>query len=53
MAYLESEGIGEYWGSPLTLSERDPHPSPLSHEMAARELMGTILHRLEAPATRR
>jgi len=37
--YLESHGIGEYVGSPLTVSAADPHPSALAHAMAAEVLL--------------
>jgi hypothetical protein len=33
---LEAEGIEDYLGSPLALSETDGHPSALAHEIAAR-----------------
>jgi hypothetical protein len=37
--YLESHGITEYLGSPLTVSATDPHPSALAHGMAAELLL--------------
>ncbi len=33
--FLREHGIDEYDGSPLTLSDEDPHPSPLAHELYA------------------
>jgi GDSL-like Lipase/Acylhydrolase family len=37
--YMRSHGIVGYAGSPLTMSATDLHPSPLSHELAAAELL--------------
>ena len=33
--YLDERGIKRYPGSELTVSEEDPHPSAIHHEMAA------------------
>ena len=33
--YMREHGIREYDGSVLTLSRRDPHYSPLAHELIA------------------
>ena len=37
-AYMREHGILRYVGSPLTVSAEDPHPSPLSHALAAAEI---------------
>jgi lysophospholipase L1-like esterase len=34
-AYMRARGIDRYIGSPLTVSARDAHPSPISHALAA------------------
>jgi hypothetical protein len=39
-AYMRAHGIDAYIGSVLTVSAQDPHPSPLSHAIAAAELIG-------------
>jgi hypothetical protein len=39
-AYMRAHGIAAYVGSVLTVSAQDPHPSPLSHGIAAAELLG-------------
>jgi hypothetical protein len=42
-AWLQAHGIAEYAGSALTVSATDLHPSPLSHEMAAGELLKAMV----------
>jgi hypothetical protein len=39
-AYMRAHGIDAYVGSVLTVSKEDGHPSPLSHGIAAAELLG-------------
>jgi len=39
-AYMRAHGIDAYAGSVLTVSAQDRHPSPLSHGIAATELLG-------------
>jgi hypothetical protein len=39
-AYMRAHGIEAYVGSVLTVSAQDGHPSPLSHGIAAAELLG-------------
>ncbi len=45
--WLEEHGESEYSGSPLTVSEKDSHPSALMHEMLADLLADRILERLD------
>lgn len=39
-AYMREHGIHTYVGSVLTVSAQDAHPSPVSHRIAAVELLG-------------
>ena len=39
-AYMRAHGIDQYVGSALTVSAQDPHPSPVSHGLAAAEIEG-------------
>jgi GDSL-like Lipase/Acylhydrolase family len=49
--YMRSHGITEYAGSALTVTAADLHPSPLSHELAAEELLRAMAEQgLVAPA---
>src|SRR5262249_15331211 len=41
-AWMRDHGVGAYAGSALTVSATDLHPSVLSHEMAASELLGAM-----------
>lgn len=40
--WLRARGVADYYRSPLTLSEIDPHPSPISHGMAAEALLAAL-----------
>ena len=45
--WLQEHGESEYRGSPLTVSDKDSHPSALMHEMLADLLADRILQRLD------
>ncbi|MGI9324180.1 MAG: SGNH/GDSL hydrolase family protein [Pseudomonadales bacterium] len=54
--WLKDHGAVEYSGSPLTVSQKDSHPSALMHELLAELLADRVLHSLEdcdelSPAT--
>jgi lysophospholipase L1-like esterase len=40
--YLEDRGLARYPGSELTVSDEDPHPSPIHHELAADALLRAL-----------
>ena len=43
--YLEEQGIEEYRGSPLALSDENMHPSVLGHRIAARVIYRRLCER--------
>jgi hypothetical protein len=52
--YLREQGIDSYLGSPLTVSDTDPHPSSLYHAILARVLARYLArHIIQDPATDR
>jgi GDSL-like Lipase/Acylhydrolase family len=51
-AYMRSQGIVEYAGSALTMSGTDLHPSPLSHELAAADLLKEMAEQGLVPPAR-
>ncbi len=59
---MEAQGIQDYLGSVLTISERDPHPSPMGHAVIAEciyehldraAVVGPPMRRIESSGERR
>ena len=49
--YLQKHGIEKYEDSMMTVSEEDPHPSPITHQLVSQLLLEHLVTHYNLPVT--